>query len=60
MILSRWKRLLLREGGCVYMARALLADPFLPRKIAENRENEIVSRTYTQLKEDSEAFSLYP
>ena len=24
------------------MARALLADPFLPRKVVENRENEIV------------------
>lgn len=30
------------KADVVYMARALLADPFLPRKIAENRENEIV------------------
>lgn len=26
----------------VYMARALLADPFLPRKVMENRDEEIV------------------
>lgn len=30
------------KADIVYMARALLADPFLPRKITENRENEIV------------------
>lgn len=30
------------KADIVYMARALLADPFLPRKVAENRENEIV------------------
>lgn len=30
------------KADVVYMARALLADPFLPRKITENRENEIV------------------
>ena len=30
------------KADIVYMARALLADPFLPRKIMENRENEIV------------------
>lgn len=35
---------LLAEGKAdiVYMARALLADPFLPRKVTENREDEIV------------------
>ena len=30
------------KADIVYMARALLADPFLPRKVMENRENEIV------------------
>ena len=30
------------KADIVYMARALLADPFLPRKIMENREDEIV------------------
>lgn len=30
------------KADVVYMARALLADPFLPRKVMENRENEIV------------------
>ena len=30
------------KADIVYMASALLADPFLPRKIMENRENEIV------------------
>lgn len=30
------------KADIVYMARALLADPFLPRKVVENRENEIV------------------
>ena len=30
------------KADIVYMARALLADPCLPRKIMENRENEIV------------------
>ena len=30
------------KADVVYMARALLADPFLPRKITENRETEIV------------------
>ena len=30
------------KADIVYMARALLADPFLPRKIMENREEEIV------------------
>lgn len=30
------------KADVVYMARALLADPFLPRKVVENRENEIV------------------
>lgn len=30
------------KADVVYMARALLADPFLPRKITENREEEIV------------------
>lgn len=30
------------KADVVYMARALLADPFLPRKITENREDEIV------------------
>ena len=30
------------KADIVYMARALLADPFLPKKIMENRENEIV------------------
>lgn len=30
------------KADIVYMARALLADPFLPRKITENREEEIV------------------
>lgn len=35
---------ILRSGQAdiVYMARALLADPFLPRKVTENREDEIV------------------
>lgn len=30
------------KADVVYMARALLADPFLPRKVTENREEEIV------------------
>ena len=30
------------KADVVYMARALLADPFLPRKITENRDDEIV------------------
>lgn len=30
------------KADVVYMARALLADPFLPRKVSENREDEIV------------------
>ncbi len=30
------------KADVIYMARALLADPFLPRKIVENREDEIV------------------
>lgn len=30
------------QADIVYMARALLADPFLPRKVTENREEEIV------------------
>lgn len=30
------------KADIVYMARALLADPFLPRKVTENREEEIV------------------
>lgn len=30
------------KADVVYMARALLADPFLPRKIMENRDDEIV------------------
>ncbi len=30
------------KADVVYMARALLADPFLPRKVAENRDDEIV------------------
>ena len=30
------------KADVVYMGRALLADPFLPRKVAENREEEIV------------------
>lgn len=30
------------KADVVYMARALLADPELPRKVTENRENEIV------------------
>ena len=30
------------KADVVYMARALLADPFLPRKVSENREEEIV------------------
>ncbi len=30
------------QADIVYMARALLADPFLPRKVSENREEEIV------------------
>ena len=30
------------QADVVYMARALLADPQLPRKVMENRENEIV------------------
>ena len=30
------------KADIVYMARALLADPFLPRKVVENREEEIV------------------
>jgi NADPH-dependent 2,4-dienoyl-CoA reductase/sulfur reductase-like enzyme len=30
------------KADIVYMARALLADPFLPRKVTENREKEIV------------------
>ena len=35
---------ILAEGKAdiIYMARALLADPFLPRKVMENREDEIV------------------
>lgn len=30
------------KADIVYMARALLADPYLPRKVMENREEEIV------------------
>jgi 2,4-dienoyl-CoA reductase-like NADH-dependent reductase (Old Yellow Enzyme family)/thioredoxin reductase len=30
------------KADVVYMARALLADPFLPRKVTENRTDEIV------------------
>lgn len=30
------------KADVVYMARALLADPFLPRKVTENREKEVV------------------
>ncbi len=30
------------KADVVYMARALLADPYLPRKVTENREKEIV------------------
>ncbi len=30
------------KADIVYMARALLADPFLPRKVVENRDDEIV------------------
>lgn len=30
------------KADVVYMARALLADPFLPRKVVENRPEEIV------------------
>ncbi|MST88773.1 FAD-dependent oxidoreductase [Sharpea azabuensis] len=30
------------KADIVYMARALLADPFLPRKVVENRPEEIV------------------
>lgn len=30
------------KADVVYMARALLADPFLPRKVMENRDREIV------------------
>ncbi len=30
------------KADIVYMARQLLADPFLPRKVMENREEEIV------------------
>ena len=30
------------QADVVYMARALLADPFLPRKVTENRDGEIV------------------
>lgn len=30
------------KADVVYMARALLADPYLPRKVTENREEEIV------------------
>ncbi len=30
------------KADIVYMARQLLADPFLPRKVAENRDEEIV------------------
>lgn len=30
------------KADVVYMARALLADPFLPRKVTENRDKEIV------------------
>ena len=30
------------KADIVYMARALLADPFLPRKVTENKEDQIV------------------
>ena len=30
------------QADIVYMARALLADPFLPQKVMENRDDEIV------------------
>ncbi len=41
------------KADIVYMARALLADLFLPRKIMENREDEIVRclRCYTCMAE---------
>lgn len=41
------------KADIVYMARALLADPFLPRKVEENKEYEIVRclRCYTCMAE---------
>ena len=41
------------KADIVYMARALLADPFLPRKVEENREEDIVRclRCYTCMAE---------
>lgn len=41
------------KADIVYMARALLADPFLPRKVEENKEDEIVRclRCYTCMAE---------
>ncbi len=30
------------KADVVYMARALLADPYLPRKVCENRDDEII------------------
>ena len=42
-IRPRWKEIIASgKADIVYMARALLVDPFLPRKVVENRENEIV------------------
>ena len=41
------------KADIVYMARTLLADPFLPRKVEENREEDIVRclRCYTCMAE---------
>ena len=41
------------KADIVYMARALLADPFLPRKVVENRDDEIVRclRCFTCMEE---------
>lgn len=43
------------KADVVYMARALLADPFLPRKIMENREEDIVKclRCFTCMAEQA-------
>ena len=43
------------KADIVYMARALLADPFLPRKVEENKEYEIVRclRCYTCMAESA-------
>ena len=47
------------KADVVYMARALLADPYLPRKVMENRDEEIVHclRCFTCMAERAQTFT---